>query len=224
MIMKKIRIVMADDHDVVRLGISALLSTVDGFEIVGQASDGEEAVSAVKKLNPDVVILDLEMPKMSGVEAARIIKLKFPQTKILILSGFENEKYVTQILKSGAGGYVVKNVGKEELADAIRVVAEGKRFFSPSVSRIMVEGLLKKHSAELAKLSQIREPLTDLEMEILSFLTQGLKPEKIGERLSISKASVDKHFTALKKKLDIHDIVNLVQFAKDYGFVISEEK
>ena len=133
------------------------------------------------------MILDLEMPKMSGVEAARIIKLKFPQTKILILSGFENEKYVTQILKSGAGGYVVKNVGKDELADAIRIVAEGKRFFSPSVSRIMVEGLLKKHSAELEKLSHIREPLTDLEMEILSFLTQGLKPEQIGERLSMSK-------------------------------------
>ena len=221
--MKKIRIVMADDHDVVRLGISALLSTVDGFEVVGQASDGEEAVAAVKKLKPDVVILDLEMPKMSGVEAARIIKLQFPQTKILILSGFENEKYVVQILKSGAGGYVVKNVGKEELADAIRIVAEGKRFFSPSVSRIMVEGLLKKHSAELEKLSQIREPLTDLEMEILSFLTQGLTTEKIGERLEMSKVSVDKHFTVLKKKLDIYDIVNLVQFAKDYGFIINKE-
>ncbi len=222
--MKKIRIVMADDHDVVRLGISALLSTVEGFEVVGQGSDGEEAVAAVKKFNPDVVILDLEMPKMSGVEAAKIIKLKFPKTKILILSGFENEKYVTQILKSGAGGYVVKNVGKDELAEAVRIVAEGKRFFSPTVSRIMVEGLLKKHSAELEQLSHIREPLTDIEMEILSFLTQGLKPEQIGERLSISKSSVDKQFTALKKKLDIYDVVNLVQFAKEYGFVINEEK
>ncbi len=221
--MKKIRIVMADDHDVVRLGISALLSTFGDFDVVGQASDGEEAVAAVKKFNPDVVVLDLEMPKMSGVEAAKIIKLKYPQTKILILSGFENEKYVTQILKSGAGGYVVKNVGKDELADAIRIVAEGKRFFSPSVSRIMVEGLLKKHSAELEKLSRIREPLTDLEMEILSFLTQGLKIEQIGKRLSMSKSSVDKHFTALKKKLDIYDIVNLVEFAKDYGFIINKE-
>ena len=220
--MKKIRIVMADDHDVVRLGISALLSTVPEFDVVGQASDGEEAVAAVKKFGPDVVILDLEMPKMSGVEAAKIIKLKYPKTKILILSGFENEKYVTEILRSGSGGYVVKNVGKEELADAIRTVAEGKRFFSPSVSRIMVEGLLKKHSAELATLSHIREPLTDLEMEILSYLTQGLKPDQIGERLSMSASSVEKQFTALKKKLDITDIVNLVQFAKDYGFVISK--
>ncbi|HTR82059.1 MAG TPA: response regulator transcription factor [Bacteroidota bacterium] len=220
--MKKIRIVMADDHDVVRLGISALLSTVPEFDVVGQGSDGEEAVAAVKKFSPDVVILDLEMPKMSGVDAAKIIKLKYPKTKILILSGFENEKYVTQILKSGAGGYVVKNVGKEELADAIRVVAEGKRFFSPSVSRIMVEGLLKKHSAELATLSQIREPMTDIEMEILSFLTQGLKPEQIAERLSITKTAVEKHFTVLKKKLDITDVVNLVQFAKDYGFIINK--
>lgn len=221
--MKKIRIVLADDHDVVRLGVSALLSTVEGFEVVGQASDGEEAVAAVKKLSPDVVVLDLEMPKMSGVDAAKIIKLKYPKTKILILSGFENEKYVTQILRSGAGGYIVKNVGKEELAEAIRTVAEGKRFFSPSVSRIMVEGLLKKHSAELAKLAHIREPLTDLEMEILSFMTQGLKPEQIGERLSMSASTVEKHFNSLKKKLDITDIVNLVQFAKDYGFVINKQ-
>ncbi len=221
--MKKIRIVMADDHDVVRLGISALLSTVEEFDVVGQGSDGVEAVNAVIKFSPDVVILDLEMPRMSGVEAAKIIKLKYPQTKILILSGFENEKYVTQILKSGAGGYVVKNVAKEELFDAVRTVAEGKRFFSPSVSRIMVEGLLKKHSAELEKLSKIREPLTDIEMEILSFLTQGLTTEAIGERLSMSKSSVDKQFTALKKKLDIYDIVNLVQFAKDYGFIASTQ-
>jgi DNA-binding NarL/FixJ family response regulator len=220
--MKKIRIVLADDQAVVRLGISALLSTVPEFDVVGQASDGEEAVAAVKKLGPDVVVLDLEMPKMSGVEAAKIIKLGFPKTKILILSGFENEKYVTEILRSGAGGYVVKDAGKEELADGIRAVAEGKRFFSPSVSRIMLEGLLKKHSAELARLSHIREPLTDLEMEILSFLTQGLTPEKVGERLSISASAVDKHFTALKKKLDITDVVNLVQFAKDYGFIISK--
>jgi DNA-binding NarL/FixJ family response regulator len=221
--MKKIRIVMADDVEVVRLGVSALLSTVDDFEVVAQAANGEEAVAAVKKFSPDVVILDLEMPKMSGVEAAKIIKFKYPKTKILILSGFENEKYVTQILKSGAGGYVVKNVAKAELAEAIRAVAEGKRFFSPSVSRIMVEGLLKKHSAELEALSKIREPMSDVEMEILSFLTQGLTTEQIGERLSMSKGAVDRQFTAIKKKLDIYDIVNLVQFAKDYGFIVNKQ-
>ncbi len=221
--MEKIRIVMADDHDIVRLGVSAVLSTIEDFEVVGQATNGEEAVEAVKKFSPDVVILDLEMPKMSGVEAAKIIKFKYPKTKILILSGFENENYVIQILRSGAGGYIVKNVGKEELAEAIRTVAEGKRFFSPSVSRIMVEGLLKKHSAELQKLSKLREPMTDLEMEILSFLTQGLTIEQIGERLSMSKGAVDRQFTAIKKKLDITDIVNLVQFAKDYGFNINKQ-
>lgn len=221
--MKKIRIVMADDVDVVRLGVSALLSTIDDFEVVAQAANGEEAVEAVKKFSPDVAILDLEMPKMSGAEAAKVIKFKYPQTKVLILSGFENEKYVTQILKLGAGGYVVKNVAKAELAEAIRAVAEGKRFFSPSVSRIMVEGLLKKHSAELEALSKIREPMTDVEMEILSFLTQGLTTKQIGERLSMNKGAVDRQFTAIKKKLDIHDIVNLVQFAKDYGFIVNKQ-
>ena len=221
--MKKIRIVLADDHDVVRLGIAALLSTVEGLEVVGQGSDGVEAVALVKKLSPDVVVLDLEMPNMSGVDATKIIKFKFPKTKILILSGFENEKYVSEILRSGAGGYIVKNAGKPELVEAIRAVADGQRFFSPSVSRIMVEGLLKKHSAELQKLSVIREPMTDMEMEILSYLTQGLTTEQIGERLSMSKGSVDRAFTVLKKKLDITDIVNLVQFAKDYGFIVNKQ-
>ena len=221
--MKKTKIVLADDVDVVRLGVSALLSTVNKFEVVAQAANGEEAVAAVKKFSPHVVVLDLEMPIMSGVEAAKIIKLKYPQTKILILSGFENEKYVTQILKSGAGGYVVKNAAKAELVEAITTVAEGKRFFSPSVSRIMVEGLLKKHSAELEALSKIREPITDGEMEILSFLTQGLTTEQIGERLSMSKAKVDRQFSTIKKKLDIYDIVNLVQFAKDYGFTFNKQ-
>ncbi len=221
--MKKIRIVLADDHDVVRLGIAALLSTVEGLEVVGQGSDGVEAVALVKKLSPDVVVLDLEMPNMSGVDATKIIKFKFPKTKILILSGFENEKYVSEILRSGAGGYIVKNAGKPELVEAIKAVADGQRFFSPSVSRIMVEGLLKKHSAELQKLSVIREPMTDMEMEILSFLTQGLTTEQIGERLSMSKGSVDRAFTVLKKKLDITDIVNLVQFAKDYGFIVNKQ-
>lgn len=214
---------MADDVEVVRLGVSALLSTVDDFEVVAQAANGEEAVAAVKKFSPDVVILDLEMPKMSGAEAAKVIKFKYPRTKILILSDFETEKYVTQILRSGAGGYVVKNVAKAELAEAIRTVAEGKRFFSPSVSRIMVEGLLKKHSAELQALSRIREPMTDVEMEILSFLTQGLTTEQISERLSMSKGAVDRQFTAIKKRLDIYDIVNLVQFAKDYGFIVNKQ-
>lgn len=127
--MKKIRIVMADDVEVVRLGVSALLSTVDDFEVVAQAANGEDAVAAVKKFSPDVVLLDLEMPKMTGVEAAKVIKFMYPKTKILILSGFENEKYVTQILKSGAGGYVVKSVAKAELAEAIRAVAEGEKIF-----------------------------------------------------------------------------------------------
>jgi DNA-binding NarL/FixJ family response regulator len=217
--MKKIRIVLADDHDLVRKGVAALLSLFDDFEVVGQATNGEEAVAKVKELSPDVVVLDLEMPKMSGVEAAGIIRSQFPLTKILILSGFENEKYVKQILKSGAGGYVIKTVDKNELAEAIRTVYEGKRFFSPSISRIMVEGLLRKHEAELREAARSRIAMTDAEMEILSYLTQGLTMAQVGERLSIPKSAVEKQYNALKKKLDIYDVMNLVQFARDNGFI-----
>jgi DNA-binding NarL/FixJ family response regulator len=217
--MKRIRIVMADDHTAVRQGIAALLATVPDFEIVGQAEDGEQAVARVKELSPDVIILDLEMPRMSGTEAATVIRYAYPKTRVLIFSGFENEKYVTEILKSGAAGYVIKGATREELIEAIRTVAQGDHFFCPSVSRIMVHGLLKKHDGELKRFNRPREPLTELEMQILSLLTQGLTMAQTGERLAMNGKTVERHFNALKKKLDIHDIMNLVEFAKEFGFL-----
>ena len=142
--MNKIRILLADDHPLVRSGLIKLLEPFKEFIIIGEASDGEEAVAMTKKLEPDVVIIDLSMPKLSGVEATKIIRKNFPSAKVLVLTMYDNEEYVYQILKSGAGGYMLKNSGRDELAAAIRAVARGNRFFSPRVSEIAMEAYLRK--------------------------------------------------------------------------------
>lgn len=134
---KRIRILIADDHHVVRRGLRALLETAQGFSIVAEAADGQEAVQLTAEHEPDVVMLDISMPKMNGVEAARLIKRDHPRTRVVILTIHENEEYVNQAVQAGADGYLLKNADKDELWDAVRTVAAGKRYFSPSVSRLI---------------------------------------------------------------------------------------
>lgn len=136
--MTKIRVLLADDHPLVRSGLMSLLEPLKEFQIVGEAGDGKEAVALAKRLEPDVVVIDLSMPVMSGVEATKLIREQVPATRVLVLTMHENEEYVFQILRSGAGGYILKNCGREELAAAIRAVAKGEKFFSPRVSELMV--------------------------------------------------------------------------------------
>ena len=132
--MNKIRILLADDHPMVRSGLIKLLEPYKEFVIIGEASDGEEAVALTRKLEPDVLVIDLSMPKLSGIEATKTICKNYPAVKVLVLTMYDNEEYVYQILKSGAGGYLLKNSGRDELAAAIRAVAQGGRFFSAPVS------------------------------------------------------------------------------------------
>lgn len=214
--MEKIRILIADDHPLVRSGIIKLLEPYKEFTIIGEAGDGQEAVELTKKLKPDVVVIDLSMPILTGVEATKQIRRDYPETKVLVLTMHDNEEYVYQILKSGAGGYILKNSGREDLAKAIHAVASGEKFFSPRVSEIMVQAYLKKadmrdESASKGKDDDI--PLTKREKEILSFIADGLNNSQIAERLFISIRTVDTHRTNIMQKLDIHDTANLVRFA-----------
>jgi DNA-binding NarL/FixJ family response regulator len=212
--MNKIRILLADDHPLVRSGLIKLLEPYKEFVIVGEAGDGEEAVAMTKKLEPDIVIIDLSMPVLSGVEATKLILKNTPSTKVLVLTMHDNEEYVYQILKSGAGGYVLKNSGRDDLAAAIRAVANGERFFSPRISEIMMEAYLRKADAR-EELSTKNDdvPLTKREKEILSFIADGLNNAQIGEKLFISARTVDTHRTNIMQKLDIHDVANLVRYA-----------
>ncbi|MBI3577917.1 MAG: response regulator transcription factor [Ignavibacteriales bacterium] len=221
--MDKIRILLADDHALIRSGIATLLQGNADFSIIGEAKDGEEAVQKAKELSPDVVVIDLSMPKLSGVEATKIIKKKYPNIRVLVLTMHENEEYVYQILKSGAGGYVLKSAGKEELSAAIRAVARGEKFFSPRVSQIMAEGYLRRAEEDELKGRQDDAPLTRREKEILALVANGLTNQQIADQLYISPRTVDTHRTNIMQKLDIHDVVNLVRYAIEHGITTPKE-
>jgi two-component system, NarL family, response regulator NreC len=223
--MNKIRILLADDHPMVRSGLIKLLEPYKEFVVVGEAGDGQEAVAMTKKLEPDIVIIDLSMPKLSGIEATKLIRKNNPITKVLVLTMHDNEEYVYQIFKCGAGGYMLKNTGKDELAAAIHAVAKGGTFFSPRVSEIMVNAYLRKaDKREGSPASNEDIPLTNREKEILFYIADGLNNSQIAEKLFISARTVDTHRTNIMQKLDIHDAANLVRYAiNKMGASISHE-
>ncbi|RPI04279.1 MAG: DNA-binding response regulator [Ignavibacteriae bacterium] len=212
--MNKIRILLADDHPMVRSGLIRLLESYKEFTVIGEAGDGEEAVEMTRAMKPDIVIIDLSMPKLSGIEATKLIRKNNPETKVLVLTMHDNEEYVYQIFKCGAGGYMLKNTGRDDLAAAIRAVAQGGTFFSPRVSEIMVNAYLRKADAREDHAADHDDiPLTKREKEILFFIADGLNNTQIAEKLFISARTVDTHRTNIMHKLDIHDAANLVRYA-----------
>ncbi len=217
--MKKIRILIADDHSLIRSGIASLLERDGEFQIVGEAKDGNEAVELTQKLVPDVALIDLSMPRMNGVEATRIIREQFPQTRVLVLTMHENDEYIYQIFKSGAGGYVLKSSSRDELCDAIRAVAKGERFFSTRVSEIMMESLMRRGERQTQPMNTEDIPLTKREKEILILVAEGMTNQQIAEKLFISPRTVDTHRTNIMQKLDLHDVASLVHYAIKVGLV-----
>jgi len=189
------------------------------FVIVGEAVDGAEAVKMIDKFKPDVAVLDISMPNVNGVEATRIIKKDHPDTKILILTIHETEEYMQEMLLAGADGYVLKNAEKKEIFDAVRTVACGNTFFSQNVSKILLDGLVKR--------TRNREPfpgdnegkLTNREVEILRLIAEGLTSKQIADKLFLSVTTVNSHRTNIMKKLNIHETVGLVKYAIQKKFI-----
>lgn len=215
---ERIRVLIADDHFVTRKGIASLLRSRDDVDVVAEVEDGREAVEQVRTLQPHVVILDLMMPNMSGIEATQIIHKEFPGVGILILTGYENEQQLYRIIEAGASGYVLKTAGIEELSAAIDAVAQGKRYFSSSLHGMMVNGYLRR-AEQAHKRQEVSATLTKREQEILKLVAEGYTNQMISERLFISPRTVDTHRTNLMKKLNIHDVVSLVRYAAEHGIV-----
>lgn len=219
--MNPISVLLAEDHTIVRKGLCSLLSNTEGVEIIGEAENGREAVRLVEVHRPDVVVMDISMPVLNGLEATKQIKKRFPDTKVLILTMHVNEEYIFEILKAGASGYIVKMAVPEELVLAIRAVAKGEKFFSPSVSTKIVDALFLK---EIQENENPRYPrLTRREREVLQLIAEGHSNRKIAEMLFISIKTVETHRYHIMEKLNLHSAAELTRYAIQKGIISTED-
>ncbi|HZL42633.1 MAG TPA: response regulator transcription factor [Verrucomicrobiae bacterium] len=218
--MQKIRVLLADDHTVVRQGLTALLVAEGDIEIVGEAENGRQAVQLVKKLMPDVVVMDIAMPQLNGLEATRQITHSMPSTKVVILSSYSDDDYVQQLTEAGASGYLVKQTAANDLLKAIREAQKGNAFFSPSIAK-----RLRDHCREAFVSGQPGKPrtnhLTTREAEVLQLIAEGRANKQIAAELCISIKTVEKHRQQVMKKLGIHDVAGLTRHAIAKGIIES---
>jgi two-component system response regulator DegU len=212
-----VKIVLADDHGIVRDGIRSTLRDEKSFKIVGEASNGLEAIEVVKALSPDIIIIDINMPKMNGIEATAIITKKYPDTKSLVLSMHDNEDYILKSIEAGASGYLLKDTNKEEFVKAIKAVAKGEKYFSTSISNILATGYLHRIKKEGAKSAEddSENGLTRREKGILKLIVQGQSNREIADSLSISIRTIEVHRSNMMKKLKVKNAVELVKFAME---------
>ena len=212
--MNPITILLADDHDVVRKGMKMLLEDETDVKVIGEASDGLEAIEKVKLLMPNVVILDLTMPRMTGIEAAKIISEQYPAVKILIFSMHNNREYILSSVENGANGYLLKDTGKEELMRAIKVVSEGRKYFPPEISEVIIDELLAKTASSQDNSGKpIFQKITPKEKQILGMIVQGFNSREIADKLFLSIRTVDNHRANMMKKTKAKNTADLVMMA-----------
>jgi DNA-binding NarL/FixJ family response regulator len=214
---EKQRIVIAEDHRILREGLRALICSNPDFDIVGEAEDGRDAIRCVEKLVPDLILLDLSMPRMNGMEAIKEIKKQYPETRILVLTVHRTEEYILATLRAGANGYVLKDATHAELMMAIKSVLTGKTYLSPGVSEKVIEGYLE--GRKTLRSSTPWDTLTQREREVLKLIAEGYKNKEIADYLYISVKTVEKHRANLMKKLDLHNTSSLTAFAIEKGLV-----
>ena len=213
----RFRIVIAEDHTILREGLNSLLSSQPDFEIVGEAEDGRKAIEWAEKSKPDLVLTDLSMPKMNGMEAIREIKRVSPKTRVLVLTVHKAEEYILGTLNAGADGYILKDSTRSELMMALRSVFNGKHYISPGISEKVIDGYLEGRKTVKERTSW--ETLTYREREILKLIAEGYKNRKIADFLCISVKTVEKHRANLMQKLDLHSTSALTALALEKGLV-----
>lgn len=213
-----IRVLVVDDHSLVREGVRALIGTQRGIEVVGEAENGKDAVKKARDLLPDVVVMDLGMPVLNGIEATRQIVKALPRTRVLVLTMHSDEKYVFQALKAGASGYLLKTCTASELTGAILSVHGGNPYFSPSISRKIMDSYLSEDDA-MTKNAQPGN-LTGREREVLQLIAEGYSNTKVSELMGISVKTVETHRSNIMKKLGVHDVTGLVKYAIKRGIII----
>jgi len=212
-----IRVILADDHAVMRHGLRLILEQQEGFEVLGEARDGREAVSLAEALHPDVAVLDITMPNLNGIEAARQITDKQPSVAVVVLSMHADEGYVLRALKAGARGYLLKESPEADFVSAIRTVSDGKAFFSPAVSRLLVEDYVRQLQDK--DIGDSYELLTPREREVLQLVAEGKSNKEIANLLNLSLYTVETHRSNILGKLNLHSVPELILYAVRKGVI-----
>ena len=215
--MRKIRIVLADDHKLMRGGLRVLLEQQQDFAVVGEASDGREAVALVSSQKPDVLVMDIGMPNLNGIEAAAQITQSHPEISVVMLSMHSDESYVLRALKAGAKGYLLKDSAETDLIRAVHSVAEGKSFFSPAVSKVLLDDYVRK-----LKRSGTEDPydlLTPREREVLQLVAEGKSNKDVAQLLNLSVYTVETHRSNIMEKLNLHGVPELILYAVRKGII-----
>jgi len=215
--MKNIRILLADDHTVVRKGLRLLLENVPNFEVVADAADGRAVVGLAEQHRPDVIVMDIAMPILNGIEAARQISAKLPHAAIVFLSMHSDEAYVSKALKVGARAYLLKDSAENDLIHAVQVVSEGKSFFSPAISKMLAEDYMRKMREH--ELEDSFELLTTREREILQLLAEGKSNKEVAGVLNLSLYTVETHRSNIFQKLNLHSTADLILYAVRKGVI-----
>lgn len=219
--MEKITVLLADDHTVVRQGLRALLIAEGDIDIVGEAENGREAVQLVKKLLPDVVVMDIAMPQLNGLEATRQITRAVPSTKVLVLSSYSDDDYVQQLTEAGAAGYLVKQTAANDLLKAIREAQKGNAFFSPAIAKRLRDQCREAFATGGNTARRRNDYLTTREAEVLQLIAEGRANKQIAADLCISIKTVEKHRQQVMNKLGIHDVAGLTRHAIARGIIES---
>lgn len=210
--MNPFRILLVDDHEIVRHGLRNLLSAQPGWEVCGEAADGREAVSQTETLKPDLVILDISMPRLNGLEATRRIRKISPKTSVLILTMHESQQVVRDVLDAGALGYVLKSDAGRDLVAAVDALRQHRTFFTSKVARMVLDGYLRTR-LEPARKVETRDPLTPREREIVQLIAEGKSTKEVAVELGVSVKTAETHRTNIMRKLEIHSVGELIRYA-----------
>ena len=221
--MNTIRVMLVDDHDVVRTGLKALLSVEEDMEVIAEATNGAEAIDKIPEVNPDVIVMDITMPTMDGMEATRQISKKFPDSKVLSLTVHEDKQYFFEMLSAGAKGYISKQAASEELVSAIRAVAAGDVYLQPALARWLLDDYQRVHKGGVPGSAQQEstdlEVLSDRERGVLELVAEGLTTPEIAKELDLSPKTISRHRERIMNKLNIHSATALVKFAIRTGLI-----
>jgi two-component system nitrate/nitrite response regulator NarL len=210
---RKIKLLLVDDHPIVLDGIKSHLRAQPEFEVVGDAPNGHEALRKAKLTLPDVILMDISMPQMNGLDAMTNLRKQVPEAKILVLTMHDNREYIARVVRSGARGYLLKDSAPAELVSAIKAVHRGEVYFSPSVSKVLIEEMADGRKSS----GPDQQPLTDREREVLSLIAEGLLNKQIADRLGIGVRTIETHRERIMRKLDIHTVAGLTKYAISRG-------